>query len=85
LTLEANPKCVPGAITKEICKQVNLGTNILEASSVLDNEKEERNKIDEGTIVEGLDGFAQVFPEHKYHMVELLQEKGYFRLDRRRR
>jgi H+-transporting ATPase len=64
------------AIAKEICKQVNLGTNILEASSILDR-KEESNKIEVERIVENADGFAQVFPEDKYHIVELLQEKGH--------
>jgi H+-transporting ATPase len=64
------------AIAKEICKQVNLGTNILEASSILDR-KEESDKIEVERIVENADGFAQVFPEDKYHIVELLQEKGH--------
>jgi H+-transporting ATPase len=64
------------AIAKEICKQVNLRTNILEASSILDR-KEESNKIEVERIVENADGFAQVFPEDKYHIVELLQEKGH--------
>jgi H+-transporting ATPase len=62
------------AIAKEICKEVGLGTNILEASSILDK-KLEGKKIEEEKIVENADGFAQVFPEHKYHIVELLQEK----------
>ncbi len=64
------------AIAKEICKQVNLGTNILEASSILDNKKES-NRIEIERIIEGADGFAQVFPEDKYRIVELLQEKGH--------
>ena len=63
------------AIAKEISKEVDLGTNILEASSLLD--KKDSNKIEEERIVENADGFAQVFPEHKYHIVELLQEKGH--------
>ena len=60
------------AIAKEISRQVNLGTNIIEASKFLD--KSDRQA---GKIVEEADGFAQVFPEHKYHIVELLQEKGH--------
>ena len=63
------------AIAKEISREVNLGTNILEASSILDKKGE--GKIEEEKIVENADGFAQVFPEHKYHIVELLQEKGH--------
>ena len=60
------------AIAKEISKQVNLGTNISEASTFM-------NKPDREAIksVEDADGFAQVFPEHKYHIVELLQEKDH--------
>ncbi|MDH5202716.1 MAG: plasma-membrane proton-efflux P-type ATPase [Nitrospirota bacterium] len=60
------------AIAKEIAKQVNLGTNIMPASSFLDKPDREAQRI-----VEQADGFAQVFPEHKYHIVELLQAKGH--------
>ncbi len=60
------------AIAKEISRQVHLGTNIIEASSFLDKSDRQAQKI-----VEEADGFAQVFPEHKYHIVELLQEKGH--------
>jgi H+-transporting ATPase len=70
-----NVKMVTGdhtAIAKEISRQVHLGTNIIEASSFLD-----KSDIQAGKIVEEADGFAQVFPEHKYHIVELLQEKGH--------
>lgn len=61
------------AIAKEISKEVDLGTNILEVSSIFD--RKYGNKIEEE--IEEADGFAQVFPEHKYHIVELLQEKGH--------
>lgn len=61
------------AIAKEISKEVDLGTNILEVSSIFD--RKYGNKIEEE--IEKADGFAQVFPEHKYHIVELLQEKGH--------
>ncbi|HXY87965.1 MAG TPA: plasma-membrane proton-efflux P-type ATPase [Candidatus Acidoferrales bacterium] len=58
------------AIAKEIAKRVHLGTNILPASSFMDKpDKEVEN------IVETADGFAEVFPEHKFHIVELLQKK----------
>jgi H+-transporting ATPase len=58
------------AIAKEIARQVNLGTNIMPASSFLDRPDREARRI-----IEEADGFAQVFPEHKYHIVELLQGK----------
>ncbi len=59
------------AIAKEIAQQVDLGTNIVTAASFLDkSDREARN------VVESADGFAQVFPEHKYHIVEILQSRG---------
>ena len=60
------------AIAKQIAQEVNLGTNIIPASSFIDKPDSEA----EG-IIEKADGFAQVFPEHKYRIVELLQEKGH--------
>src|SRR5208283_2033063 len=70
-----NVKMVTGdhiAIAKEIAKEVNLGTNILPASSIVDKPDSESVGL-----VESADGFAQVFPEHKYRIVELLQNKGH--------
>jgi H+-transporting ATPase len=60
------------AIAKEIAEQVNLGTNILPSSAFLDKSDREAQRV-----VDGADGFAQVFPEHKYHIVELLQSEGH--------
>jgi H+-transporting ATPase len=73
--MDVRVKMVTGdhaAIAKEIAQQVNLGTNIMPASSFLDKPDREAQRI-----VEDADGFAQVFPEHKYHIVELLQNKGH--------
>jgi H+-transporting ATPase len=60
------------AIAKEISRQVSLGTNIALPDSFLDKHSREAERV-----VEEADGFAQVFPEHKYHIVELLQDKGH--------
>ena len=60
------------AIAKEIAQEVNLGTNIVPASTFVDKPDSEAKGI-----IEAADGFAQVFPEHKYRIVELLQEKGH--------
>jgi H+-transporting ATPase len=60
------------AIAKEIAQQVNLGTDIMPASSFLDKPDREAQRV-----VEDADGFAQVFPEHKYHIVELLQSRNH--------
>ncbi len=60
------------AIAKEIAKRVNLGSNIIPASAFIDKPDDEAKEI-----VERVDGFAQVFPEHKYKIVELLQAIGH--------
>ena len=70
-----NVKMVTGdhiAIAKQISHEVNLGTNILSASSFVDKADDEAKEA-----VENADGFAQVFPEHKYRIVQLLQERGH--------
>ncbi|OCB46376.1 plasma-membrane proton-efflux P-type ATPase [Mycobacterium malmoense] len=61
------------AIGREIARQVGLGEQILDAA-VLDTAADEH---DLGAHVEATDGFAQVFPEHKYHIVRLLQARGH--------
>ena len=61
------------AIGREIARQVGLGEQILDAA-VLDSAADDD---DLGTRVETTDGFAQVFPEHKYHIVKLLQARGH--------
>jgi H+-transporting ATPase len=60
------------AIAKEIAKQVNLGRNIVAGSTFLEKHEREAEHF-----VETADGFAQVFPEHKYRIVELLQSAGH--------
>lgn len=70
-----NVKMVTGdhiAIAKEISREVNLGTNILPAASFVDKPDSETKNF-----IENADGFAQVFPEHKYRIVHMLQEKGH--------
>jgi H+-transporting ATPase len=74
-SMDVKVKMVTGdhtAIAKEIARQVHLGSNMMPASSFLDKPDREAKRI-----VEDADGFAQVFPEHKYHIVELLQGKGH--------
>ena len=60
------------AIAKETASEVHLGTNIIDATSFAD-----KSDTEAGDIVESADGFAQVFPEHKYRIVELLQDRGH--------
>ena len=63
------------AIAKEIAKQVGLGTNLLDASLFGKTADHDEAQLDE--TIERADGFAQVFPEHKYHIVEVLQNDGH--------
>jgi H+-transporting ATPase len=63
------------AIARETSKQLGLGTNILDASALGDTKKQESTQMAEA--IEKADGFAQVFPEHKYHIVDVLQQRGH--------
>ncbi len=60
------------AIASEISKEVGLGPHIMTASLFLEKDDSEAQRA-----VQESDGFAQVFPEHKYRIVELLQNKGH--------
>ncbi len=60
------------AIGKEIAKQVNLEPNIMPASSFVNQPQRVAQ-----SVIENADGFAQVFPEHKFRIVQLLQNRGH--------
>ncbi len=63
------------AIARETSKQLGLGTNILDAAGLGDSKKAETKE--ETALIEKADGFAQVFPEHKFHIVDILQKRGH--------
>jgi H+-transporting ATPase len=63
------------AIAKETAAKLDMGTNILDAGSLGDSKKDETAEVAES--IEKADGFAQVFPEHKYHIVDVLQKRGH--------
>jgi H+-transporting ATPase len=63
------------AIAKEIGGQLGLGPNILDASMFGDTSHHEAGQL--ADAIEQADGFAQVFPEHKYHIVDVLQQRGH--------
>jgi len=63
------------AIARETSKQLGLGSNILDASALGDTKKQESTQMAEA--IEKADGFAQVFPEHKFHIVDVLQKRGH--------
>jgi H+-transporting ATPase len=73
-----NVKMVTGdqvVIAREIAAQLSLGTNILDADGFGDTRHHETAQLAES--IEEADGFAQVFPEHKFHIVEVLQKHGH--------
>ena len=63
------------AIAKETAKKLGMGTNILDAGSLGDAKHEETASRRQS--IEKADGFAQVFPEHKFHIVDVLQKHGH--------
>jgi len=63
------------AIARETSRQLGLGTNILDASGLGDTKHHETAQSAEA--IEKADGFAQVFPEHKFHIVDVLQQRGH--------
>jgi H+-transporting ATPase len=63
------------AIAKETATKVGLGTNILDAAALGVAKKNESPAAAES--IETADGFAQVFPEHKYHIIDVLQQHGH--------
>ncbi len=63
------------AIAKEMAKTLGMGTNILDATGLGDSKKQETKAMEQS--IEKADGFAQVFPEHKYHIVDVLQKLGH--------
>jgi H+-transporting ATPase len=63
------------AIGKEIARQLGLGINILDAGLFSETQHHETGQL--ADAIEQADGFAQVFPEHKYHIVDVLQQRGH--------
>jgi H+-transporting ATPase len=63
------------AIATETAKTLGMGTDILDAASLGDSKRIETAGMSK--TIEGADGYAQVFPEHKYHIVDVLQRGGH--------
>jgi H+-transporting ATPase len=63
------------AIAKETAKKLDMGTNILDAATLGDLEKDVT--ANDAESIEKADGFAQVFPEHKYHIIDVLQKRNH--------
>ena len=63
------------AIAEETAKKLGLGANILDAGGLGDAKRQETEAVT--ASIEEADGFAQVFPEHKFHIVDVLQQEGH--------
>jgi H+-transporting ATPase len=73
-----NVKMVTGdqmAIARETAGQLGMGAEILDTSGFADTKHHETAQLAES--IENADGFAQVFPEHKFHIVDVLQRRGH--------
>ncbi|KAG4961662.1 hypothetical protein JHK87_038295 [Glycine soja] len=79
LNLGVNVKMITGdqlAIGKETGRRLGMGSNMYPSSSLLGEHKDESIAglpVDE--LIEKADGFAGVFPEHKYEIVKRLQDR----------
>ena len=70
------------AIAVETCRVLGMGTNVLGTDKLplmqaADLEKCTTLGRDYGELCRGADGFAQVYPEHKYLIVEALRQQGF--------
>ena len=63
------------AIAREMAKTLGMGSNILDANTLGNSKTEETAAATKS--IEDADGFAQVFPEHKFHIVDVLQKHGH--------
>jgi len=60
------------AIARELAQQLGLGTHIVSAQEVFEHDDSDGNAVQ----IEAADGFAEVFPEHKFNIVRSLQGSG---------
>ncbi|XP_014500887.1 plasma membrane ATPase 4 [Vigna radiata var. radiata] len=79
LNLGVNVKMITGdqlAIAKETGRRLGMGTNMYPSSSLLGQSKDASvSALPVDELIEKADGFAGVFPEHKYEIVKRLQER----------
>ncbi|CCF41362.1 plasma membrane ATPase, partial [Colletotrichum higginsianum] len=64
-------------IARETSRQLGLGTNIYNAERLGLGGGGDMPGSEVYDFVEAADGFAEVFPQHKYNVVEILQQRGY--------
>ncbi|GLA53262.1 plasma membrane H+-ATPase [Aspergillus niger] len=64
-------------IARETSRQLGLGTNVYNAERLGLGGGGTMSGSEVYDFVEAADGFAEVFPEHKYNVVDILQQRGY--------
>ena len=68
-------------IAKDMAKTIGLGQHILLSDGIPDLPADKKAPADTGLkygkLIEDTDGFAQVFPEHKFMIVEALKQRGW--------
>ncbi|TYI05313.1 hypothetical protein ES332_A10G079500v1 [Gossypium tomentosum] len=81
LNLGVNVKMITGdqlAIGKETGRRLGMGTNMYPSSALLGQNKGDTiDTIGVDELIEKVDGFAGVFPEHKYEIVKRLQQRNH--------
>ncbi|XAR70508.1 Proton-exporting ATPase [Bertholletia excelsa] len=79
LDLGVSVKMITGdqlAIAKETGRRLGMGTNMYPSSSLLGDHKDASvAALPVEELIEKADGFAGVFPEHKYEIVKILQSR----------
>ncbi|KAH6809017.1 H[+]-ATPase 11 [Perilla frutescens var. frutescens] len=79
LDLGVSVKMITGdqlAIAKETGRRLGMGTNMYPSSSLLGEHKDSSvAALPVEELIEKADGFAGVFPEHKYEIVKILQTR----------
>lgn len=64
-------------IARETARQLGMGTNIYNAERLGVTGAGDMSGSEVNDFVELADGFAEVFPQHKYNVVDILQQRGY--------
>ena len=66
------------AIGRETARQLGMGTNIQAADKLFGGEGDTLHLSHDAALkIEAADGFARVFPEHKYSIVKALQDRNH--------
>ncbi|PWA80763.1 H(+)-ATPase 7 [Artemisia annua] len=80
LDLGVSVKMITGdqlAIGKETGRRLGMGTNMYPSSALLGDSKDGFGGLPVDELIEKADGFAGVFPEHKYEIVRRLQARNH--------